>query len=189
VRAALLALLLAWLSAGLPAAPRAKSPAREIVPPSLVKSFERGVRALASDDMEGRGLGTAGLDRAADWLETALRRLGLPPAFPDGYRQTFRIKTGVAREDGNGLNGMPEEDWTPLGVSSSGEFEGELAFVGYGIEAPPIGYQELSGVDLTGKVALMLRYEPQERDEASPLDGRRPSRWRSASPHSPGEIV
>jgi Tol biopolymer transport system component len=127
--------------------------------------------------MEGRGLGTAGLVRSADWIEARLRRLGLSPAFPEGYRQTFRIKTGVAREAGNELNGMPEEDWTPLGVSSSGEFEGELAFVGYGIEAPPIGYQELSGMDLKGKVALMLRYEPQERDEASPFDGRRPSRW------------
>jgi len=49
--------------------------------------------------------------------------------------------------------------------------------VGYGIDAPAIGYREFEGVDLAGKVALMLRYEPQEKDDASPFDGRRPSRW------------
>src|SRR6185295_9914606 len=62
---------------------------------------------------------------------------------------------------------------------SSGAFAGEMAFVGYGIEAPAIGYREMDGLDLHGKVVLMLRYEPQERDEASPFDGRRPSRWSS----------
>ena len=49
--------------------------------------------------------------------------------------------------------------------------------MGYGIEAPPLDYRELSGVDLKGKIALMLRYEPQEKDDTSKFDGRRPSRW------------
>ena len=40
-----------------------------------------------------------------------------------------------------------------------------------------MGYRELEGLDLRGKVVLMLRYEPQEKDEASPFDGKRPSRW------------
>ncbi|HYU41521.1 MAG TPA: M28 family peptidase [Vicinamibacteria bacterium] len=141
--------------------------------------FARDVAVLASDEMEGRGLGTAGLGRAADWIEKRVREIGLPPAFPDGYRQGFEVKTGVALEAGNVLEGVASEAWTPLGMSSSGAFAGELAFVGYGIEAPPIGYRELEGIDLRGKVALVLRYEPQERDEGSPFDGRRPSRWSS----------
>ena len=89
------------------------------------------------------------------------------------------MKTGVALEDGNALEGVASDSWIPLGMSSSGAFAGELAFVGYGIEAPPVGYRELEGIDLHGKVALVLRYEPQERDEGSPFDGRRPSRWSS----------
>ena len=146
-------------------------------PPELARRFESDVRALAADDMEGRGLGTAGLRRAADYVEKRLRRLGLGPAFASGYRQPVKVKTGVALADGNVLEGMAAADWTPLGASSSGAFAGEVVFLGYGIEASPIGYRELDGVDLEGKVALMLRYEPQERDTASPFDGRMPSRW------------
>ncbi|HXM79736.1 MAG TPA: PA domain-containing protein, partial [Thermoanaerobaculia bacterium] len=144
---------------------------------SVAAKFARDVTVLASDEMEGRGLGTKGLDKAADWIEARLRALKLQPAFSGSYRQSFDVKTGVTLEPGNALSGVPDGDWSPLGFSSSGAFSGEIAFVGYGIEAAPLDYRELSGVDLHGKVALMLRYEPQEKDEASKFDGRRPSRW------------
>ncbi|HMA18268.1 MAG TPA: M20/M25/M40 family metallo-hydrolase, partial [Thermoanaerobaculia bacterium] len=143
----------------------------------LAGRFEKDVRVLAADDMEGRGLGTKGIGLAADWIERRLTELKLEPAFSGSYRQPFPVKTGVRRAEGNELSGASPDDWTPLGSSSSGTFDGEVAFVGYGIEAAPLSYQELSPVDLHGKVALMLRYEPQEKDESSRFDGRRPSRW------------
>jgi Tol biopolymer transport system component len=143
----------------------------------LAERFEEDVRVLASDEMEGRGLGTQGIGRAADWIELRLKALGLEPAFLGGYRQPFPVKTGVVRGHGNELAGASADDWTPLACSSSGPFDGDLAFVGYGIEAPALSYQEISSVDLRGKVALMLRYEPQEKDDTSRFDGRRPSRW------------
>ncbi len=143
----------------------------------LAARFEKDVRVLASDEMEGRGLSTRGIDKAAAYLEKRLKELGLQPAFSGGYRQLFPVKTGVRLAAGNELSSASPEEWTPLACSSSGEFSGELAFVGYGIEAGPLSYQELSPVDLHGKVALMLRYEPQEKDESSRFDGRRPSRW------------
>jgi Tol biopolymer transport system component len=147
-------------------------------PPSrLAERFEKDVRALAADEMEGRGLGTEGIGRAADWIERRLKELKLEPGFAGRYRQPFPVKTGVRRIEGNDLSGAAQDEWTPLASSSSGAFDGELAFVGYGIEAPPLSYQELSTVNLRGKVALMLRYEPQEKDDASRFDGRRPSRW------------
>src|SRR4029078_2105564 len=59
----------------------------------------------------------------------------------------------------------------------SGSFRGEVVFAVYGIAASPLGYDDYAGVDLKGKVALMLRYEPQEKDDKSVFDGRRPSRW------------
>lgn len=143
----------------------------------LAKPFAENVRILAADDMEGRGLGTRGIERAATWIESQLEAMKLVPAFGGSFRQPFDVKTGVVLEEGNRVEGLAADEWTPLGFSSSGDFSGELAFVGYGIEAPPIGYNELSGIDLKGKVVLMLRYEPQERDDASPFDGKRPSRW------------
>jgi Tol biopolymer transport system component len=149
---------------------------RDVLGP-LARKFAADVRVLASDRMEGRGLGTEGVRRAAGWIEERLSDLGLRPAFPGGYRQGFPIKTGVTLREGNRLDGVDAGDWTPLAFSSPGDFSGEIAFVGYGIEAPSIGYEELSGLDLKGKVVLALRYEPQERDDGSPFDGRRPSRW------------
>jgi Tol biopolymer transport system component len=142
-----------------------------------VARFEKDVRTLASDEMEGRGLGTKGIGRAAGWIERRLKELGLEPAFAGSWRQPFPVKVGVRLADGNELAGAAADQWTPLASSGSAAFEGELAFVGYGIEARDLSYQELSPVDLRGKVALMLRYEPQEKNDASKFDGRRPSRW------------
>jgi Tol biopolymer transport system component len=164
---ALAALLL--LPAAASSAP--SSPAR------LAEEFRSGVYALADDSMEGRGLGTAGIVRASNWIERALRARGMRPAFGKSYRQPFDIKTGVLPIPGNRLDGVADSAWVPLGFSNSGAFSGEIAFLGYGIEAPPLGYREMEGIDLKGKIALMLRYEPQERDSASRFDGKRPSRW------------
>lgn len=141
----------------------------------VAQTFERDVRILASDRMEGRGLGTKGIALAADWIETQLRAM-TRPAFRGSYRQPFDVKTGVALAAGNHLSGVADSDWTPLGMSSSASFSGELAFVGYGINAPPLNYDDFAGLDLKGKVAVMLRYQPQERDEKS-VFGKGPSRW------------
>ena len=145
--------------------------------PGVATQFERDVRLLASDRMEGRGLGTHGIDLAADWIESQLGATKLQPAFGKSYRQPFQVKTGVALAAGNRLSTVADDDWTPLGMSSTGAFSGEVAFVGYGISAPALNYDDYAGIDLKGKIALMLRYEPQERDENSPFDGKRPSRW------------
>ncbi|HEX7705980.1 MAG TPA: M20/M25/M40 family metallo-hydrolase [Thermoanaerobaculia bacterium] len=138
---------------------------------------EKHVRTLAADEMEGRGLGTRGIDLAADYIESQLRASRLEPAFGKSFRQRFPVKMGVSPGEKNAIDGLAADEWTPLGFSSSGSFSGPIAFVGYGIDAPPLDYREFEGIDLKGKVALMLRYEPQERDENSPFDGKKPSRW------------
>lgn len=141
--------------------------------------IEKHIRTLAADDMEGRGLNTKGLAKAADYIEQQLRAAKLEPAFGKTFRQKFPVKTGVSLGTKNAIEGLPNDAWTPLGFSSAGSFDAPIAFVGYGIDAAPLNYRELEGIDLKGKVALMLRYEPQERDEKSPFDGKRPSRWSS----------
>jgi TolB protein len=139
--------------------------------------IEKHIRTLSSDEYEGRGLNTRGLPLAASYIEKELRAAGVRPAFDKSYRQSFPVKTGVSLGANNTLSGVGKDDWTPLAFSSPGSFSGPIAFVGYGIDAPPLNYREFEGIDLKGKVAVMLRYEPQERDEKSPFDGKRPSRW------------
>jgi hypothetical protein len=96
---------LALVVAGLAGA----APPREPHTPDVARRFAEDVAVLASDEMEGRGLGTAGLGRAADWIEKRLRGIGLRQAFGGSYRQPFDVKTGVApgdealqRADGDG---------------------------------------------------------------------------------------
>jgi Tol biopolymer transport system component len=139
--------------------------------------IETHIRTLSSDEFEGRGLNTKGLGKAADYIEKQLRAAKLAPAFGKSYRQKFPVKMGVTLGPNNRIEGLSNDDWTPLGFSSPGAFSAPIAFVGYGIDAPPLDYREFDGIDLKGKVALMLRYEPQERDDASKFDGRKPSRW------------
>src|SRR5437762_1977120 len=117
------------------------------------------------------------VDIAAAFLENRFRELKLQPAFGKSYKQPFEVKTGVEMGEGNRLGSVAADAWTPLGFSSSGRFSAPVVFVGYGIAAPPLGYDDYAGVDLQGKIALMLRYEPQEKDEKSIFDGRKPSRW------------
>ena len=67
---------------------------------ALATQFQEGVKVLASDRMEGRGLGTKGIQLAADWIESQLKDVA-KPAFPNhSYRQPFDVKTGVAVADG-----------------------------------------------------------------------------------------
>src|SRR5260221_5462906 len=138
--------------------------------PSLTHADEPQLRKdvgyLASEETEGRGIGTKGIDKAADYLEGRMKSIGLVPAFGTSYRQPFPIKTGVALDEGNDLKGvapndsymfLQTDDWTPLGFSSSGAFSGPIAFVRYGIAAPPLNYDDYTGIDLKGRAAVILR--------------------------------
>ena len=84
-----IALSLASHSAVLAEAP----PAASTSSARLAEEFRSGVYALADDSMEGRGINTRGIHRAADWIERRLRADGFQPAFGTSYRQPFDIKT------------------------------------------------------------------------------------------------
>jgi TolB protein len=144
-------------------------------PDASTECFRELVTALAADDMEGRGVGTEGLERAATLITARFAAAGLDDGGV-GHTQTFDVITGVSLGDGNALSWNDERfaveaDFVPLGFSASGAFEGEVVF------AEPLGYDDYAGLDVTGRIVLALRYEPGESDEASPFDGRRPTRW------------
>ncbi|GDX82080.1 hypothetical protein LBMAG42_38910 [Deltaproteobacteria bacterium] len=139
--------------------------------------FAEVTRVLAADDMSGRGLATPGNAKAAaaigDWMDGLA--IGTPKS---GRMQPFTARIGVSLGAENSLAGATlGVDWTPLGFSKSSAFAGDLVFVGYGIRAPDLGYDDYAAIDVKGKVVLALRYEPGEDDEKSPFDGKRASRY------------
>jgi hypothetical protein len=137
--------------------------------------YAADVRFLAADGQEGRGLATEGIHRASDYLVRSFAVAGLRPAFGRSYFQTFTAMVGAV--DGartflavGGVT-LPRERYKIFGLSSPGRFDAGLVFAGYGITAPDLGYDDYAGIDVRGKVVVLLRYEPQETDATSRFDG------------------
>lgn len=132
------------------------------------------VEFLASDDLEGRLTGSPGARRAADHIARHFAELGLAPlAGGDGFfhpfhftagMETIPAQTSLAAAD---RAFQVETNFRPLSFSADGEVSGEVVFAGYGLSVPgPLGtgYDSFANLDLTDKIALVLRYVPERVD-------------------------
>jgi aminopeptidase YwaD len=129
------------------------------------------VSRLSADEWRGRRAGTDGADRAADWIAQQMKSAGLEPGAPDGtFFQSFSFIDGVIVGGGNSLGiaapGSRADftagtDFRPLAFSSAGAARGEVVFAGYGIAAKDLGYDDYVGLDVNGKIVLVLRYSPE----------------------------
>jgi hypothetical protein len=152
-----------------------EAPAGHGGPVVLEDEMRADLYYLASDRLEGRGVGTEGLDLAADFIATRFRALGLKP-LPglDGYFQPFEMTTAESIDPGTSLaiNGKAlrlKNEFTPVSFSGQKEFAGPVVFAGYGVTDPKNDYDDYAGLDVKGKVVLVLRYEPH--------DAKGKSRW------------
>ena len=148
------------------------------------------VAYLASDKLEGRRTGTRGAELAAEYIAAEFARLHLAPGggatnLKRGeielreYMQTFPYVAGVELGKGNlitytslpteaapssapvALDLRAGEDWMPLGFSANAEVKNApVAFVGYGITAADLNYDDYAGASVAGKVALALAGTP-----------------------------
>lgn len=126
---------------------------------------------LADDLLEGRGTGQRGADLAVRYLETQLQTLGLQPARGTSYRQPVSLlglRTLVGRSTlsflGGGACATPRfgsEIVFGSGVAKAEQtFDAPVVFVGFGIDAPEYRWDDYKGLDVRGKVVLMLVNEP-----------------------------
>lgn len=144
--------------------------------PVIAQTSERGqqwverIAALSADEMEGRGAGTAGHERAAAYVVAELDRLGLEPAGSDGWYQPIRfVQQTVALAGSSAVLTVAGQSrdlslTTDTAVWSNGPLppsvDAEMVFVGYGLHMPSSGYSDLEGVDLTGKIAVFVNGAP-----------------------------
>jgi hypothetical protein len=148
------------------------------------QDFEAHVRFLADDKQEGRGVGTKGLDASADYIAARFQEAGLKPAGDnDTFFQTFELTVGgkltAAKDQKLKVAGQTlklDDAWRPFSFTESGKVQGPLVFAGYGISAPDLGYDDYEGLDVKGKVVLVLRHEPGRLDPNSKFNGADPSR-------------
>lgn len=160
--------------------------------PASTRRFNEHLTVLASDWMEGRLPGTKGMDFAMDYVEYWFKRIGLQPPVTDStgmtsYRQPFPLggrtnfvdaKAIAEFAGGRALTFAADKEFALTGLGSGGDATGRLVFVGYSIEGGKDGYESFGADDdLTGRIAMMLRFEPM--DDA----GR--SRWSAGEGWSP----
>ena len=76
------------------------------------------------------------------------------------------------RENGRRPRSQFQKDYTAFNFSHSGPLAGAAVFAGYGITAPEYHYDDYAGIDVKGKIVIILRHEPQEADEKSVFSGK-----------------
>ena len=182
VLAALLALV-ASASAGDETAPQPaatpKPPDPAYTPEITADQVLKRIAFLADDGLEGRESGTDGGKKAEDWVASEFARFGLEPLSatkgspftdvemagrPVPEESWIEIKSGAGAPERVGAG----KGTGPFAFSSSGEAEGALVFAGFGISAKDQDYDDYAGVDVKGKVVLVLRHGPGEKDTKSP---------------------
>jgi Zn-dependent M28 family amino/carboxypeptidase len=159
--------------------PPAASAAAGAIDPEKIRAH---VRFLALDLLEGRGPGTRGAELASEYIATQFALNGLEPAGDNvngkaSYFQkvpliavhTIEDKTKFAFVPASGQpvelaygSQIVSKDETGQGTA---DFEAPIVFVGYGIHAPEYNWDDYAGVDLKGKIALVIVNEPPSDDE------------------------
>jgi Zn-dependent M28 family amino/carboxypeptidase len=136
------------------------------------RSWWNYVKVLAADDMEGRETGSFGLRKAQEYVVEQLKRDGLEPAGAKGFYQPVQFVSRQIVEKDSSLALVHKGQLEPLTLGEDAIFntrvdlaptvEAPLVFTGYGLVAPELSYDDLAGLDLKGKVAVVLSGSPEE---------------------------
>jgi Zn-dependent M28 family amino/carboxypeptidase len=144
-------------------------------PAVSIERIQAHVKYLASDRLEGRGVGTRGEELAIDYLAREFEKAGLKPA---GERGTFfqtvpllRVTTDTtatlaAAKGDQAVAFRPEEEFAGQSHTQQPveDFDAEAVFLGHGIVAPEFGWDDYQGVDVKGKVVVLFTNEPPSDD-------------------------
>jgi len=138
------------------------------------------MQMLSDDVMEGRAPGTRGAELAARYIAAQFRAAGLDPAVGDSSFYQHVPLVGIRSTTSMFLKGngrfwrlAPGDDfvaWSKRPLPSVNLRHQQLVFAGFGIDAPEYNWNDFKGLDVTGKVLVVLVNEPQS-STASFFDG------------------
>jgi Zn-dependent M28 family amino/carboxypeptidase len=153
-------------------------------PDAALRSFSADrilghIRMLSSDEFEGRGPGSKGEQLTIKYLENQYRSSGLEPGNPDGtYLQSVPLvsitpdKSMKFTLTGHGRTLQPkfQDDYVAWSkrVTDTSSVDADLVFVGYGVQAPEFQWDDFKGVDVKGKVIVVLINDPPVPDPSDP---------------------
>ena len=134
------------------------------------KSWWRHVEVLADDKMEGRETGSPGHRMAVEYVSQEYERAGLKPGGTNGYTQPVPFRVRRINEEASKLelirNGVAEavqlgrEATIGLRIDPAPRVEAGLVFAGYGFAVPEKNYDDVTGLDMRGKIVVYLQGVP-----------------------------
>lgn len=155
-----------------------------------LKRITYGIKYMASDEMGGRQPGTPGIKLCEDYIVQEYKKAGLKPLEDGTYFQEMEVRgsRGLDKDKTSLTITGPDGDQTlELGkdyqqLMGGGGFDvsGGLVFIGYGINAEKLNYNEYADLDVKDKVVVLIRMEPQQDKADSVFDGKDPSNYASA---------
>src|SRR5882757_2934683 len=134
------------------------------------KSWWEDVKVFADDKLEGRETGSPGLRRAQEYVVDQLKSLGVKPAGGKGYYQPIQFVVREISEKDSSLALVRDGKAEPLTLGEEAYFnsrlklapecEAPLVFIGYGLNIPEKSYNDLDGLELKGKIAVIVSGSP-----------------------------
>ena len=132
------------------------------------------VEKLCSPEFNGRLTGTPEFVASAEWVAGKLKEWGIKPAGDNNsYFQWFNFPYTVVNDEGRLTLNIPQpdgsfirknynypEEYYPGMNSGNGEITADVIFVGFGVSAPELNYDDYKGIDVKGKIVLMNRDVP-----------------------------
>ncbi len=142
-------------------------------PEITANELKRHIRYLASEELQGRRTGSDGDSLTAEYISKELRKSGLKPMFDNGF-QRFRITDKIVCGPANSLTINKDSytldtDFAPFAFSENNLFGGDVIFAGYGftINEDSLKWNDYAGLNVKGKVVLLLRGDPEIEKTAS----------------------
>ena len=152
-------------------------------------AIKEDVRTLSSDAFQGRGPGQRGETMTLAYLRAQFEAAGLQPGGPNGswfqdvplIRMDHRERSLALSVGGTALPLQQTRDFSVTGshAGTASVTDAPLVFVGFGIHAPELGWDDYVGLDLRGKVAVMLPNDPDFDQPTGPFGGYARSRYAS----------
>lgn len=135
---------------------------------------------LSSEKYKGRLSGSPEYLAAASWIADQLKQSGLNPVMPDGtFFQSFPNAYSEVLTPGSitlleGNNNQQKEykfpnDYFPGSNSASGTASGEVVYVGFGISAPELNYDDYKNIDVKGRILVMQTGVPYAGNDSTQL--------------------
>ncbi|GAB6282565.1 MAG: hypothetical protein STSR0008_13110 [Ignavibacterium sp.] len=161
------------------------------------EEIKEHISYLASDSLKGRFTGSDEMFIAADYIKNAFENYNLKPLFNKSYFQDYKFISNIKLTKNNFVQFIFNKEKIPLKLnedfvtapfSGNNKIESNLVFVGYGISAPKLNYDDYNNIDVKNKIVIVLRNHPDIQNPHSEFENYSSLRLKASTAKDKGAI-